>query len=408
MDDAPDQAPLMMALDKVGAAKPLSDAGINIYGWVEAGYTFNNRHGSINTPIVPGPFNSEPGNHFMLNQVDIRFERQVDAKKFDVGGMIEFLYGTDANLTHSTGINFYGADPSTSDTAFTASQHTSANDGLDLLQAYVDVNVPVGNGLKIRVGKFVTLFSYETIDPRGNAFYSHSYSFNALPFTQTGVLGYYTLNDQWSFIGGITRGWDQSLEDSGPAGGTGAIDALGQVAFTPNKQVTAYLNWGIGPEDFGDTSHYRTVIDPIVTWQVTDALKLGGEILYIYDGGLNGDAFATPRLTHAYGDVWAGDLYVAYTINDYLTANGRFEKYHTSTDTIGAVGAPPGGSLSIYSATLGVTVTPLPKDPIGKNLSFRPEVRYDFSDSSAFPPFVANGNSFKDQLTFAADVIFKF
>src|SRR5690242_11604502 len=45
-DAASDRAPLMMALDKVGAAKPLDDIGLNIYGWVEAGYSYNHRHHS--------------------------------------------------------------------------------------------------------------------------------------------------------------------------------------------------------------------------------------------------------------------------------------------------------------------------------------------------------------------------
>jgi len=412
-DDAPaDRAPLMAVLDKAGAAKPLDDLKLNIYGWVEAGYTYNHRHhdGNGSTGIAPGPFNHEVGNHFMLNQVDLRFERQVDSSKFDVGGMVEVQYGTDAKLIHSSGLNFGGTDPSTdSNPADGINDKYQANYEFDLTQAYVDVNVPVGNGLKFRVGKFVTLLGYETIDPRGNPLYSHSYVFGALPFTQTGVLGMYQLNDQWAFTAGVTRGWDQTLEDSGPNGGSCAVDGLGQVSWTPNKQLTALLNWSVGPQNFGDTSHYRTVIDPIVMYQVTDAFKIGAEGLYLYDGGLNGDAFAVPAVTHAYGDVWGGDLYLSYTLNDYVTLNSRLEKIHTSATGVGAITTSSGNSLSIYSITLGATITPLPKDPWGKNISVRPEIRYDFSDSSANPPFaVAGGNNQKDQLTFAADVIVKF
>jgi len=39
------------------------------------------------------------------------------------------------------------------------------------------------------VGKFVTLLNYETIDPEGNQFYSHSFLFAfSAPFTQTGII----------------------------------------------------------------------------------------------------------------------------------------------------------------------------------------------------------------------------
>ena len=36
----------------------------------------------------------------------------------------------------------------------------------------------------------------------------------ALPFTQTGVLATYTLNDKITIDAGITRGWNQSINDN--------------------------------------------------------------------------------------------------------------------------------------------------------------------------------------------------
>jgi len=75
--------------------------------------------------------------------------------------------------------------------------------------------------------------------------------------------------------------------------------------------------------------------------------------------------------------------------------NGRFEKYHDFTSA---------STFNVYAATLGLTITPL-QDPIGKNLSFRPEIRYDWSEDKIF---TTSGGAFKDQLTFAVDAIFKF
>lgn len=410
-DAASERTPLMGVLDKAGAAQPLDELRLNIYGWIEAGYTYNNRHGSQGngtTGLIPGPFNHEAGNHFMLNQVAIRFERLVATDKFDVGGLVDLLYGTDAAFTHSSGMALTGADPSSDDSPTTTSpfgEKYRADYEFDIVQAYAVVNLPVGSGLQLTIGKFVTLLGYETIDPRGNPFYSHSYIFGTLPFTQTGVLGTYQVNEQFKVIAGVTRGWDQTFEDSGPEGGECALDALGQFAYMPNKQLTILVNWSVGPQNFGDTSHYRTAIDPIVVWQVNDQLKLAAEGLYIYDGGLNGDAIGT-GVTHAYGDAWGAAVYASYMINEYFTLNGRFEKIHYSDRTTAVVGT--GGSLSIYSITLGTTITPLPKDPLGKNIMIRPEIRYDFSDSSVNPPYPAYGRNFKDQLTFGADVVVKF
>jgi hypothetical protein len=89
-----------------------------------------------------------------------------------------------------------------------------------------------------------------------------------------------------------------------------------------------------------------------------------------------------------------------------LTINARVEKAHVNLAVFG--GAENTADINLYEITLGVTVTPLPKDPYLKGLSIRPEIRYEFTDASR-GAFTANGGtSYKDQLTFAADVIFAF
>src|SRR5206468_186644 len=115
---------------------------------------------------------------------------------------------------------------------------------LDFAQAYLDVNVPVGNGLKLRAGRFYTIIGYESFDPRGNPFYSHSYIFNNEPLVNTGLLAFYQLNDQWSLTGGLSRGINQNTEDD-----NGAIDGLGQVTYTLSKQWQFTANFEVGPQN---------------------------------------------------------------------------------------------------------------------------------------------------------------
>ena len=65
--------------------------------------------------------------------------------------------------------------------------------------------------LSVARGEFVTLIGQEVIDPRGNAFYSHSFQFGyAIPFFHTGVEVFWVPSDQLSVMVGITRGWEQS------------------------------------------------------------------------------------------------------------------------------------------------------------------------------------------------------
>ncbi|MEI8198260.1 MAG: outer membrane beta-barrel protein [Phycisphaerae bacterium] len=404
LDEAAPRGLLMSGADEIGVGKTLDQYGINIYGWVEAGYTANLRNNAA-ASSRPGPFTTERGNHFTFNQLDLRIERQVDLKKFDVGGMVEMVYGTDSNFIQSNGMQIQTNGAKGLDDA----DNPGETPILEFVQAYVDIAIPVGNGLKLRAGKFVTLLSYETIAPATNPFYSHSLLFNTVAATQTGVLGTYAFNDQWAVTAGATRGWDQSTEDNNDA-----IDFLGQVSWTPNKKLTALLNLSSGPQNSSvyfmtnnkvfadsvdnrlqsDNAHWRTTIDPVVTYQLTEKLKLGAEVLYIYDGGYNAmGGNGTPR---SYGDVWGAALYAGYQINDMFTLNGRVEKLH---DYRG------GTTMNFYEATAGVTIVPMPKDKIGHNLMIRPELRYDTSEDKVYS---AGNNSYRDNWTVGCDVIFTF
>jgi len=413
-DAPPSEGLLMMGLGKAGAGQTMKDLKLNIYGWVETGYTYDHRHGAYNshsydgaTFIQPGPFNHEYRNHLMLNQFVLRFERQVDTTKFDVGGMVELMYGSDAAQIHASGLGYNGTDATDDgepDDDWQTFDNLWPTWQFDIPQAYLTINLPVGNGLKLMVGKFVTLLGYETIDPRGNPFYSHSDLNRVLPFTHTGILGSYQVNDQLGVKLGITRGWDIATEDNNSC----AIDVIGQVAYQFNKQLNMVFNFSVGPEngrtyvDYSDSGHYRVALDPIIYWQVTDALKLGLEGLYIFDGGWNTWELGGPDDFHHYGDVWGAALYAGYKINDNFTVNARLEKVHASVMVFAEE------PVSAYEATLGVTITPMPKDPYLKGLMVRPEVRYDFTDSTANKFFEAKGTEFKDQLTFGCDVIFQF
>ncbi|HUO09126.1 MAG TPA: outer membrane beta-barrel protein [Phycisphaerae bacterium] len=396
-DSSAATTPLMMGLEKAGVAKPIESEGLQIYGWIEGGYEANlrNNEGShLSGPITkPGIFTSDYGNHFVLNQVALRVERDVDLKKWDVGGMVELNFGVDDNFT--TPATAKDGSHSSGWELTHIGDNTIANPQLDVPQAFVDFAIPVGNGIKVRVGRFYTLTGYESFDPRGNPFYTHSLIYGTEPTENTGVLGFYQINDQWLIVGGMSRGINQNTEDNNDG-----TDTIGQVVFTPNKQWTFTGNWEIGPQDNADNSHYQTLLNPIASWQMTDQLKFGGEGIYIYDGGLQGNTGynGATRNESAYGDVYGAAGYAQYAINDYLIANLRVEWLHTYTSP---------SNENQYEITGGVTIKPMPKDPIGKNLMIRPEIRYDVAEDHLYP--VGTGaNSYKDQWSAGADVIFTF
>jgi hypothetical protein len=367
----PPPPPLMGALSAIpGVGGALAATGITIGGFVEGGYTY-----SFNPPpgkYITGNIFNIKQNRVVLDQADIAVTRTVDptAGKFDIGAKIEFIYGWDAGAIHSNGL-------------FSYLSRTQPENQFDLVQAYADVVTPIKN-LDIRFGKFVTLLGQETINPTGNALYSHTYLFgDAIPFTQTGVLLTYNLTDAITVEGGITRGWGQSLRDN-----NGAIDFLGEVSWQVDKATKLILNVSEGPQAAKDNSDYWTVIDFIASRTMSDQLSIAFNADY-------GDA------PHALGTTsaqwYGGALYGTLTLDSHLAVTMRGEAYDDQD------GFTTGLAQRVYEATLGVTITPFPDNAIGKNLEFRPEVRYDYSDRDFF-----NGGTRHDQVQCAMDAIFQF
>jgi hypothetical protein len=386
---APPSGLLMSALGKAGLAEPLNKAGINIYGYVEAGYFHDFSAPNANAGPTFIGFNSFK-DEAILNKVSLNVERTVDPtkKQFDVGFHVEGIYGADAAFIHSNGMG---------DT------QTGRNQW-DLLQAYVDVTFP-DLPVRLRVGKWIELAGFEHFsaniygafgDP-AKALYSYSYQFlYAEPGTQTGALLTYVLNPQWTLDAGFTRGWNQSLRDA-----NGALDFLGRVTFTPSDKTSIIFVMTEGPEfpagvghnlPPGDNGNWWTALDLVITQKITDELSLGLGFDYV-------DAPHIPGLTGS-AKQWGGVAgYVSYAFDPHFTLNTRLEWYEDAADGF-STGAPVGANY--YEATVGVAIKPFPKDKILSCLLFRPEIRYDHSDRSVF------NSGDHNQLTFSVDVIVKF
>jgi hypothetical protein len=366
--------PIMSLLDAAGLAQPLDAAKIDVYGYVEGSYTYN-----LDAPRSnQNPFRLFDFEHNkpLLNQLDLSIERRANyrgAKDWDFGFLVQMIYGADAGLIHSNGLFDYYDGP------------RRPENQLDLTQAYFDIIVPVGTGLRVRVGKFVNLVGYEAIDPTVGGvidFYSRSFVFGSgYPFTHTGVLGTYDLTRDVTVTAGVTRGDDQSVRDN-----NGAVSFLGSVNWVINKQLALYVSNSTGPEQPKDNSHYRSTSDATLYYTASDRLDvaLTGYFLYDAAGSVNGGP----------GKLYDVAALAAYRINEYLTAKGRAEWMHDHD----GVRLPM--RTDLYGLTAGVTITPLPHDKLGSNLKLRPEIRYDFSGDNVF-----NGKD--HQVTVAIDAVMR-
>jgi len=381
--------PLMSVLDKAGLAKALNKAGINIYGYADAGYIYDaTAPGSHDGPTFMGFDNLKRTP--VLDKFSLSIERTVDPskKQLDWGFRTETIWGFDAKFIHSNGL--------------VATQ--TGRYQWDPLQAYVDVALPYVP-VRIRAGKWIELAGFEQFDANiygafgdpSRALYSYSYAFlYAEPGTQTGALVTYVLNPQWTFDAGFTRGWNQSTRDA-----NNYLDFLGRITYTLSDKTSVIFVMTEGPEfptatgrglPAGDNKHWWSALDLVVTHKVTDKLSLGSGLDFV-------NAPQTPGLkdgTKQWGGV-AG--YASYAIDSRFTLNSRLEWYNDSSNGF-ATGAPLGANY--YEATFGIAIKPFPKDKVLSHLLFRPEVRYDWSNRKVFD----SGD--KGQVALCGDVLFTF
>lgn len=213
--------------------------------------------------------------------------------------------------------------------------------------------------------------------------------------TQTGALLTYILNPQWTFDGGFTLGWNQSLRDN-----NSDLDFLGRVTWTPSAKTSVIFVMTEGPEfpatvghhqPKGDNSDWWTALDLVITQKITDKLSVGLGVDYVDIPHIPGFEGA-----EQFGGV-AG--YVSYVIDPHLTLNGRLEWYEDAAHGF-SNGAPR--SADYYEATMGLAIKPASSNAVLSNLLLRPEARYDYSNHQVFD----SGD--RNQLTFSVDLIFQF
>src|SRR5437764_14141305 len=178
---------------------------LSIYGWVETGFT-----GNVDAPNDNQNFGrlfDDRSNDLVLNQAVITAERALDPKVgFDWGFKLQLMIGTDARYIHSLGLL---------DHARRSSLYQP-----DILEAYLSLHLPIftEGGVDLKLGKFVTLEGAETIDPRTNPFYSHTYIFNfGIPFNHTGALFTLYATKWLNLLAGVTRGVNTSIDDNNDA-----------------------------------------------------------------------------------------------------------------------------------------------------------------------------------------------
>jgi len=239
---------------------------------------------------------------------------------------------------------------------------TESNFDQYLKEGYLEYLAPVGKGLQINVGKFVTPAGAEVIETKDNWNYSRGLLFAlAIPYFHFGASAKYAFNPKFAVTGYLVNGWNNSIDNN--SGKTTGFSA----AWTPNAKFSLIQNYLVGPEQFNDNSNFRHLSDTVVSYSPNAKLSLMAN----YDYGRDHLTLATSS-AH-----WSGIAgYVKYAPNDKWAFAGRGEYFSDNGGT--QTGTPQ--KLSEFTFTL--------QRMLASKLMTRLEFRRDMSDQNVFPDHV--------------------
>ncbi|MFA6563662.1 MAG: outer membrane beta-barrel protein [Verrucomicrobiia bacterium] len=339
------------------------------------------------------------GDGFSLNQAKLTLEHPLDEGEAAAGYRVDFLAGQDAERIHSFGLFSSNANE------LTRRQGTGSNGAVDLEQAYVTFRLPVGSGLDVKFGKFVSLAGAETIDAPGNWFFSRSYIFGfGEPFTHTGALLSYQWNDWLDTQAGVVNGWD-AVQDNNS--GKTVVGRAGVTLFD-GKLKNAVTVIG-GPEQQGNNSNYRWMVDDVLTWQPPmENLLLTLNGLYGSEDG----SVDSAGVFHAGNVSWWGALASArYQWTPFVTMGLRYEFFSDTdgarTDGAGGIGpqplSPMAHGVDYQAVTWSVWL-----ERLMPNLTPRVEVRWDRANEPVFQAQPTGGDGTRTQVSVSLDMVYVF
>ncbi len=282
--------------------------GFKVSGFLDLTYTqnFNNPSTNVNQMRV---FETN-ANAFMVNLAQLMLERPADAAGHGMermGFRTRLNFGADARVTR----------------ARTNYQPGTSNDEVDFQEVYVEYIAPIGNDLKIQVGKVYTLIGYEMNNSFENTNISRSFMWGVgQPYTTTGIRLTYTFNPMVTATMGIINGWDNV--DDNNKGKT--LEWL--LAVTPHEKFGMRFYGSYGAEQTNsqgaaafstklDPTAKRTVVGSIVTFKPTDYDTVVVEPYYANEGNAS-------TVKNAKNARWNGiAAYVSHDFSEQWSAHIR-------------------------------------------------------------------------------------
>ena len=257
-------------------------ASTTLSGYVSSSYTLADSGGADIAKT------NEDSDQFKLDVVSLTLASAQGAGEYATGYTVQLWAGPDDQGTASTG----------------------TEEAIELVQANIDLRLPVGNGLDLKVGQFGTVVGYEVYDYTGNAFFQRGLGFSVEPTHHTGVLASYQLNDDLAISLGAVNDTTSAVTNNSTDDGSSSF--LTTLSYTVGDGAgmlsgTSLYYGGVHGAGTGVDTHYVAVGLPVPV----EGLSVDVAADWV-DGASDAD-----------DEIY--QIYAAYTLSDKATLNARYE-----------------------------------------------------------------------------------
>jgi hypothetical protein len=362
-----------------------------ISGYVDTSAHWNPGTGNANLPVYTpnGQSGGTKADGFNLDLVALTISKPVGEGDWGAGYNATFLFGPDA-------------------TGYNNSVNGSNQSDFSLKDAYVDLHVPLGNGLDLKLGTFTEILGYEVYETGNNPNYTRSYGYEIEPTAMTGGLAAYQFSPVISAQAGVANTWSAGINSrSNPPKAESYKTYLGGVTLTAPDSL-GFLS--------GSTLSGGVIngYDAVATQAIKTSFYVGGNIKtpikclsvgVAYDyvalaNGITTDPDTGDTINHNSGYQNATAVYLLWQATDKLSFNTRGD-YFSQSEYLTSSGMP--------RKAFGLTETV--QYDLWKNVVSRLEFRWDHSacGQEAYGGTDPNSApSLKNTFLVAANIIYKF
>jgi hypothetical protein len=353
-DSAPDSTSIPAArADSGDSAKAEAAAAqeprkaLAISGYVTGSYTYSNGHTGSG---ITGRFYDRLHNQSVLNAAKVVFDLAPVTTKVDAGFRADFLFGQNAAVTKSLGLDL--------------------GENADLIQGYAILNLPLsgeGKYVQFRIGKMATLMGLEVIEDVLNPNLSVANQFVYLEnFTNTGLRIDVKPSAALDFQLAVFNGWDV-VEDNNTR-----KSFMGRLGLAATPTTTVGLLGYFGPEQ-SDATTNRYGAEVLLSQKLA-----GGRASVSFQGDYGQDEDLVGPGENA--TWWGVGLWGTYDLTSSfgVSLRGDYIDDQDGARTSGVLGFPASTRHKFGSATATLNIKAFPGALI------RPELRYDRSNLEVY------------------------